>query len=219
MVALSIPSQLDVIVVDGGSTDGSIDPEKLKSRSVNSLLVKQSQGALGTQLQCAYDFVLKRGYLGVITIDGNNKDNPEGIFSMQSALEDGVDFAQASRFIKGGKHSNTPLSRLLAIRFIHAPLLSLSSGFRWTDTTQGFRGYSRRLLESPDLNIFRSEFRDYRLLFFVSHFAPQLGLVCREIPTERTYPLGEKAPTKIKGPVGNLRVLKSLLFVSFRGYK
>lgn len=218
MVALQIPGEFDVIVVDGGSIDGSVELEKLQSRGVNTLLVKQSEGALGTQLQCAYDFALSRSYLGVITIDGNNKDNPAGIFAMRSALQDGVEFAQASRFIRGGKHSNTPLSRLLAVRIVHAPLLSWSSGFHWTDTTQGFRGYSRSLLESETLGIFRQDFTDYKLLFFVSHMAPKLGLRCVEIPTERSYPLGNYVPTKIRGVLALLKVFISLLLVLFRRF-
>ncbi len=59
------------------------------------------------------------------------------------ALQQGVDFVQASRFVPGGAGENTSQSRDFAIRFIHAPMLSLFSGFRWTDTTQGFRAYSR----------------------------------------------------------------------------
>jgi dolichol-phosphate mannosyltransferase len=218
MVALQIPDQFDVIIVDGGSTDRSVALEKLQSRGVNTLLVKQSIGALGTQLQCAYDFALNRSYLGVITIDGNNKDNPDGIFAMRSALEDGVDFAQASRFIRGGKHSNTPLVRLLAVRLIHAPLLSLSSGFHWTDTTQGFRAYSRELLSSQNLKIFRPILCDYRLLFHISQAAPRNGLACIEIPSERAYPVGQVTPTKITGLGGLARVAKALILVVIGTY-
>jgi len=218
IVSLGIPKQFDLIIVDGGSTDGSVDLQKLQSRGVNTLLIKTCEGALGTQLQCAYDFALTRSYRGVITIDGNNKDNPSGIFGMRIALESGVDFAQGSRFIQNGEHVNTPFFRFLAVRLIHAPLLSLSSGFRWTDTTQGFRGYSRSLLESPTLNVFRSEFDDYKFLFFVSHRAPRLGFMCIEIPTQRVYPLGNLVPTKIRGIAALLKVFLSLIQVASGRY-
>ena len=58
-----------------------------------------------------------------------------------------MDFVQASRFITGGISENTPKLREFAIRKIHAPLLKFFSGFPWTDTTQGFRGYSSKLLK------------------------------------------------------------------------
>jgi dolichol-phosphate mannosyltransferase len=213
MTALQLPKSVDVIVVDGRSTDGSIDKIKLDREGLNSVLIMESVGALGAQLQCAYDFALNRGYRGIVTIDGNNKDNPAGVFKMIDALDNGVDFAQGSRFIQGGVHENTPLLRLFAVRLVHAPLLSLSSGFTWTDTTQGFRAYSRRLLEDPDLNLFRPEFFDYTLLFHVSHSAPRLGFRCAEIPTERIYPKGQTTPTKIKGISALAKVAKSLFLV------
>jgi dolichol-phosphate mannosyltransferase len=213
LIALGIPKKLDIIIVDGGSTDGSVDKDRLARLEINSVLIMESLGALGTQLQSAYEFALNRGYKGTVTIDGNNKDNPEGVFRMMEALNHGVDFAQGSRFIKGGVHENTPLLRLFAVRLFHAPLLSLSSGFRWTDTTQGFRAYSRRLLEDPNLHLFRPEFFDYTLLFYVSHSAPRLGFRCAEIPTERIYPRGQTTPTKIKGLNALAKIVKSLLLV------
>lgn len=62
---------------------------------------------------------------------------------------------QASRFIQGGTAENTPKIRDFAIRYIHAPMLSLFSGFKWTDTTQGFRAYSRKVLLDPKVAPFR----------------------------------------------------------------
>ena len=47
---------------------------------------------------------------GIITIDGNNKDDPEAIPHFIESLNKGIDFVQASRFIKGGKgRKNVPL--------------------------------------------------------------------------------------------------------------
>lgn len=210
MCDIGVDSFADVIVVDGGSTDGSLEHEFLAQVNTTSLLVKKGPGKLSAQLRCAYAYCLQQGYEGIVTIDGNNKDDPAPIADFIAALKDGVDFVQASRFIPGGFAENTPLSRYIAIRLIHAPLLNLSSGFRWTDTTQGFRAYSRALLEDQRVSIFRDVFSGYELLAYLSYRAPRLGFHCLELPTSRCYPKGE-VPTKISTFRGNLQVMQVLL--------
>jgi glycosyltransferase involved in cell wall biosynthesis len=207
--------KFDVIVTDGGSSDKSVESEKMKNSGVNTLIIKKIEGKLGTQLQGAYKFCLERGYESVVTIDGNNKDNPEAIFGISEKLTEGFDFVQASRFVNGGKHKNTPISRLLAIRLVHSPLLSVASGFRWTDTTQGFRGYRKNLLASKQIDAFNPKLFDYTFLFYMSYAAPKLGFRCIEVPSERNYPSDGPLPTKIRGIAGNFKVLSSLIRVCF----
>jgi glycosyltransferase involved in cell wall biosynthesis len=215
MQALGLDRALDIVVVDGGSTDGSLEEAALRQRGVNAVLLKTGPGRLSAQLRCAYAFALERGYDGIVTIDGNDKDDPEAIPRFVQALAQGVDFVQASRFIAGGVAANTPASRTLAIRFIHAPLLSLFSGFKWTDTTQGFRAYSSRILLDTRVAPFRDVFSSYELLAYLSYRVPRLGFRCLELPTARRYPKGE-VPTKISSVRGNLRVL-GILFKACLG--
>ncbi len=207
----------DIIIVDGGSTDGSLALEALRQYAVRGLLVKTGPGKLSAQLRCAYAFALDQGYQGIVTIDGNNKDDPEAIPRFIAALEQGFDFVQASRFLPGGRGINTPLLRHLAVRYIHAPLLSLASGFKWSDTTQGFRAYSRRLLLDERLAPFRDVFDTYELLAYISYRAPRLGYRCIEIPTVREYPM-DQVPTKISGVAGNLRLLLILFAACLSKY-
>ena len=210
MAAVRIADIADVIIVDGGSTDGSLEPQRLQELGVRGLLVKTAPGKLSAQLRCAYAFVLDEGYTGIVTIDGNDKDDPDAIPRFIDAIEQGYDFVQASRFLAGGVAENTPKSRDFAIRFIHAPLLSLASGFHWTDTTQGFRAYSRAMLLDPRVAPFRDEFTTYELLAYLSYRVPKLGYRCVELPTVRRYPKGE-VPTKISSVRGNLSVLQVLM--------
>jgi dolichol-phosphate mannosyltransferase len=210
MKEIGTASLADIIIVDGGSTDGSLDLEMLKSCGVRTLITKTGPGRLSAQLRCCYAYALEEGYAGIVTIDGNNKDDPEPIGSFIEALRSGVDFVQASRFIPGGVEENTPISRWISIRLIHAPLCSIASGIRWTDTTQGFRGYSRRLLLDERVQPFRDIFETYELLAYMSVRAPRMGFKCQELPTARRYPPDE-VPTKISTVHGNAKVLKILL--------
>ncbi|MDR3429432.1 glycosyltransferase family 2 protein [Silvimonas sp.] len=210
MRALNICDIADIIIVDGGSTDNSLETSFLRHHGVRGLLIKTGQGKLSAQLRCAYAFALEQGYEGIISIDGNDKDDPAAIPDFIRALKEGVDFVQASRFIAGGMAENTPKSRNFAIKFIHAPLLSLASGFKWTDTTQGFRAYSRSMLLDPKIAPFRDIFMTYELLAYLSYRAPKLGYRCIELPTTRRYPEGE-VPTKISSLRGNLSVFSILL--------
>ncbi|MFO0956826.1 MAG: glycosyltransferase family 2 protein [Isosphaeraceae bacterium] len=210
MAALGIPDRADILIVDGGSTDGSLEEGYLRSVRVRALLTKTGPGKLGAQLRCAYAYALRQGYEGVVTIDGNDKDDPDPIPQFLDDLDSGIDFVQASRFLPGGVAENTPWIRTLAIRLIHAPMLSLASGFRWTDTTQGFRAYSRKLLLDPGLQPFRDIFPSYELLAYMNYRAPRLGMKCIERPTARRYPIGE-VPTKISAVRGNSKVFSCLI--------
>jgi dolichol-phosphate mannosyltransferase len=210
MSSLDVQDSADVIIVDGGSTDGSLSPALLSSHRVQGLLTLTKPLGLSAQLRVAYAHALILGYNYFVTIDGNDKDDPEGIARIISALQSGADFVQGSRFVSGGQAVNTPLIRDLAIRVIHAPLLSLASGFRWTDTTQGFRGYSRALLADTRINVFRPIFLKYELLAYLSYRAPRLGFRCLEVGTVREYPKG-KTPTKISVVRGNIIVFSTLI--------
>lgn len=176
---------LDVVIADGGSTDGSLDEAFLRSVQVRALLVKRGPGRLSAQLRMAYAWCLAEGYDGIVTMDGNGKDGFEALPAFVKKLEEGYDLVQGSRYVKGGQAIRTPLDRKIAGRLIHAPLISLAARFRYTDTTNGFRGYSRRLLEDPRVAPFRDVFADYNLLFYLSVQAGRLGFRCLEIPVLR----------------------------------
>lgn len=210
MHALDIPAIADILICDGGSSDGSLEPEFLQALGVRALLVKIGPGKLSAQLRMGYAYALDEGYRGIVTIDGNDKDDPAPIRDFVAALQNGVDFVQASRFIEGGAGVRTPLSRLLAIRLIHAPLISLGAGFWFTDTTQGFRAYSRRVLEDPRVAPFRDVFDSYELLAYLSVRIPRLGYKTVELPTKREYPATGKTPTKIGGWRGNVKLMRTL---------
>ena len=92
-----VSSLADIVICDGGSTDGCTDEEVLKSLDVNTLLVKKDTGKQGAQLRMGIWWALERGYNGIITIDGNNKDSIEDVPRFIDKLEEGYDLIQGSR--------------------------------------------------------------------------------------------------------------------------
>lgn len=209
---------VDIIIADGGSTDDALAAHRLAGGGVSALLVKRGAGALGAQMRMAFYHALQEGYDGVITMDGNNKDDPSAIPHFITALDAGMDHVQGSRFISGGVAENTPLSRLLGIKLLHAPLVSLAAGFHYTDTTNGFRAYSRRLLEDPRVAPFRGVFSHYELHYYLAIRAARLGLRLTEIPVTRVYPKNGKTPTKISSVKGNFRIIKTLIKACLNKY-
>ncbi|OSQ34515.1 glycosyltransferase family 2 protein [Thalassospira sp. MCCC 1A01428] len=190
---------IDVIVADGGSTDGSLDEEFMRATNVRAVLTKTGSGKLSAQLRMAYAWCILEGYEGIVTIDGNGKDGVEAIRLFIEKLEGGYDYVQGSRYAKGGLAENTPLERIIGNRLIHAPLLSLAGHHWFTDTTNGFRGYSVRYLLDDRVQPFREVFQKYELLFYLTVRAGQLGYRVCEAPVKRAYPKGEVVPTKISG--------------------
>ncbi len=210
-LAAGIPGLVDIILCDGGSTDGSMAHEGLTARGVNTLLVKKGPGRQGAQLRMGLHYALRRGYEGILTIDGNDKDSIESVPLFLEKLREGYGLIQGSRFVKGGEAVNTPPVRWLAVRLIHAPIISLAARQWFTDTTNAYRGYSRAYLTDPRVQPLRDIFMGYELLAYLSVRATQLGYTACEVPVRRAYPAGEKTPTKIKGLKGNSDLMRCLL--------
>lgn len=214
----NIDKYVDIIICDGDSSDGSTSDKILKSMNVNTLLVKKDIGKQGAQLRMGFWFALERGYNGIITIDGNNKDSIEDVVDFIKKLDEGYDFVQGSRFIKGGVAINTPLIRYISVRMIHAPIISLTARKWYTDTTNAYRAYSKRYLTHNAVQPFRDIFKTYELLAYLSVKADQLKLKTCEIPVKREYPKTRKIPTKISFFKGNGDLLKILFKNLFHRY-
>jgi hypothetical protein len=204
-----IARDVDVIIADGGSTDGSLAEPHLRSRNVRALLTKTGPGKLSAQMRMALAWGLEQGYAGFVLLDGNDKDDPAAIPSFVRALESGADHVQGSRYVAGGRAENTPFLRHWAVKLVHAPLISMAAGRRYTDTTNGFRGYSARFLLDPRVQPFRDCFVAYELHYYLAIRAARLGFHVIELPVTRVYPAGP-TPTKISPLRGNVRILRTL---------
>jgi hypothetical protein len=164
-------------------------------------------------MRMAKAYVIEEGYAGLVVIDGNGKDDVSAIPRFLELLEEGYDHVQGSRYIRGGKGVNTPVARHIGVKLLHAPLVSAAAHRRYTDTTNGFRAYSRKLLTDRRVSPLRDAFLGYELHYYLAIRAARLGFRIVETPVTRAYPKDGAIPTKITGMRGNIEVLKTLASV------
>ncbi len=211
----SFASSVDIIVADGWSTDNSLEQSFLLWQNVRACLVKTGSWKLSSQMRMAFDYALEQGYEWIIVVDWNNKDDISAIPRFIDSLNSGYDHIQWSRYIQWWQEENTPFMRKWGVRLLHAPLIAIAARFPYTDTTNWFRAYSRRLLLDSRLAVFRDIFNTYELHYYLAIQASRLWFKCIEVPVTRKYPLHEKTPTKIKWIRGNLHILKILFSACF----
>jgi dolichol-phosphate mannosyltransferase len=205
-------SEVDLIIVDGGSDDGSLEKDHLFDHGISALVSVNERG-LGTGVRAAISYALEDGYLGLITVDGNGKDDLSGLPGFIEGLREGYGLVQGSRFMRGGTHRRTPMERLIGIKWVVAPLMSLFAKTWVTDPTNGFRGLSREYLIDPRLQPLRGQFVGFNLQLYLVYRAGKLGYGLKEVPVGRAYPEDGSVPTKILGWKPRLRFFRELFRV------
>ena len=109
--------------------------------------------------------------------------------------------------------------REIAIRFMHVPVVNLLSGYKYTDTTNGFRAHSIKVFQDQRIQPFRyGVFPTYALIHYLTVIIPRLGYQVTEVPVLRKYPAKGKIPTKISPVKGNMDLLKILWNIAIKKY-
>jgi len=184
---LAKDSNVDVLVVDDGSPDGTAI--KVKSHSMYSkrvhILERPGKAGLGSAYRAAFQWALKMGYDAVIEMDADLSHDPADVPRLLAALSEGADMAVGSRYLNGIRVLNWPQSRLWISTFGGWYARSLT-GLPMTDPTSGFKAIRRRVLEQLDWGRFTSQ--GYGFQVELHFFAWQARFKIVEVPivfTER----------------------------------
>ena len=212
-------SVVDIIVVDGDSTDGTIGKLLEGKIGISDLVISKAKAGFSTDLQIGLIYAAQLGYSGVITSDGNGKDSVDDVQKFVKLLDDGADLIQGSRFLERGNHTNTPFLRYLGIRFVSSPFTSLTAKIKITDSTNGFRGYSQRLISHEKLKLDRRVFRGYSLVSFIPFFVGKNKMKFAEVSVRRDYPASGVTPTKIVSLSQWVQIFLDLFRATFETYR
>jgi dolichol-phosphate mannosyltransferase len=179
--ALSDP--FDILIVDDGSPDGTADiVKKLIETWSDRLFIKERKGklGLGTAYIAGFKWGLERNYDYLFEMDADFSHNPKDLLRLKAAcMEEGIDLAVGSRYVKGGKLENWPMDRIL-LSYGASLYVRLVTFMAVKDPTAGFICYSRRVLETIDLDKIR--FVGYAFQIEMKFAAHTLGFKIKEVP-------------------------------------
>jgi len=135
-VLAQLPPRLhEIIVVDGGSRDGTVSAALRSCPGV--MIVQQTRRGKGNALSCG--IAACSGDI-IVTLDADGSTDPAEIPAFVAALAAGCDFAKGSRFLAGGGSTDlTPLRR--AGNRMLAMALNVLYGTSFTDLCYGYTAF------------------------------------------------------------------------------
>ncbi|WP_261574393.1 glycosyltransferase family 2 protein [Frankia gtarii] len=135
-----LPADVEIVVVDGRSTDGTVEVARRLRPDV--VVVNQTRRGKGNAL--ASGFAAATGSI-IVMLDADGSADPGEIDAYVSALVLGADFAKGSRFCAGGGSGDITRLRALGNRILNG-LVNLLIGSRYTDLCYGYNAFWRRCL-------------------------------------------------------------------------
>ncbi len=189
---------LEILVVDDGSPDGTGDFVENLSKENNRvhILRREKKMGLGTAYVAGFRWALEKDYDRIFEMDADGSHNPQALSTFLKESEN-ADLILGSRYLKG-KISvvNWDWKRLI-LSYGANLYTRIATGMPFSDATGGFKCFSRSALQSLDLDKLKSD--GYCFQIETTHKLWKKGLKIKEIPivfTDRT-----KGTSKMSGGI------------------
>lgn len=217
----SLEGDFNVLIIEDNSPDGTADIIKgLMGEFENRLFIIERAGklGLGTAYIDGFRWALKEDYSYIFEMDADFSHNPEDLIRLHDACANqGADMAIGSRYISGINVVNWPMGRVLMSYYASA-YVRMITGMKIKDTTAGFKCYSKKVLET--INLDKIKFKGYAFQIEMKFTAWKFGFNIVEVPiifTDR-----QKGKSKMSGgifgeAIGGVISMKWSSF--FRSYK
>lgn len=179
---LGLDRQVDVLIVDDGSPDGTADVVKEYQQKHDGrvhLIEREGKLGLGTAYVRGFQYALDRDYTYVCEMDADFSHDPEDIPRLVDKVENTeADVAVGSRYSKGISIINWPLSRLI-LSYAANVYARFITGLPIYDTTAGFKCLHRSVIEKIDTNKIRSN--GYAFQIEIHFRAWKAGFTIKEV--------------------------------------
>ncbi|GAC1542356.1 MAG: glycosyltransferase family 2 protein [Acidimicrobiales bacterium] len=137
-----VAPDLEVVVVSDGSSDRT--GEVARRAGVHVVELPYNLG-IGGALQTGFRYAARHGYDRAIQFDADGQHDPAQIPTLLAALDGGADLVVGSRFASSESAYRVGRTRGGAMGVIRLGV-RLLSGRQFTDTSSGFRGFSKGLI-------------------------------------------------------------------------
>jgi dolichol-phosphate mannosyltransferase len=177
---------LDILIIEDGSPDGTADVVKnfQKENSHINIIERTGKLGLGTAYITGFNWALERDYQFVFEMDCDFSHDPKDIPRLLEAAQEN-DLVIGSRYIDGIRIINWPIHRLL-LSYFAGVYTRIITGLDVLDATGGFKCFTRKALESLDLNRVFSNGYSFQIELNFKIWAK--GMKVKEVPiifTER----------------------------------
>ena len=179
----SLEKEFNILIIDDNSPDGTAEIVKnLMKEFPDRLFLEQRTGklGLGTAYIHGFKWALNNQYEYVFEIDADFSHPPKSLIDLYNACKNGADMSIGSRYLHG-KISvvDWPISRLI-MSYYASWFVRLVLGVDIWDSTAGFVCYTRRVLQTIDLN--KIEFVGYAFQIEMKYTTYKLGFNIKEVP-------------------------------------
>ncbi|HSB05443.1 MAG TPA: glycosyltransferase family 2 protein [Thermodesulfobacteriota bacterium] len=181
---------LEIVVIDDGSRDDTCSQAIEAGARVIS---HPFNLGYGVALQTGYKYALKKGYEGIVQMDGDGQHDPTYIQLLLDTIQKGdTDLVIGSRFLKteGSDREGLPYQAPLIRRcgmWLFGAIASLIIKQKVTDPTSGYQAMNRRVLEWVSSDKFPWDYPDADLIIMLH----RAGFRIQEVPV-RMYENREK---------------------------
>ncbi len=184
---LSKSADLEVLVMDDNSPDGTADAVKtvMQTEPRVHLIERPGKMGLGSAYVTGFKYALDKGYEFIMEMDADFSHNPDDIPRLLEAAQR-YDLVIGSRYTNGVNIVNWPFKRLM-ISYFASKYVRIITRMPINDPTGGFKCFRRKVLEAIDLDKILSD--GYSFQIEMNFKAWVKGFHIKEIPivfTERT---------------------------------
>ena len=180
----ALPVEFHVLVIDDGSPDGTaaIVKRMIGEQADQRLFIVERKGklGLGTAYIAGFKWAIEHKYDYIFEMDADFSHNPNDLVKLYEALaNEGADVAIGSRYVTGVNVVNWPMGRVL-MSYFASKYVRTVLGIDVHDTTAGFVGYKREVLETIELDKIR--FKGYAFQIEMKFTAVKCGFTVKEVP-------------------------------------